>query len=292
MGKRRAFYSASYFFWLELKRMITGKKFLAEFDVTDNCNLRCRHCYHFNHNDKIEKKEVPISVWKKRFEELYKSGTRVVLMVGGEPALRADVLDLANQTFPIMSVITNGTIKIPKKFNHRLVVSIDGAQKKNDSIRGEGVFSKVIKNYSGDNRVILNITLMGDNIADLEEVVKTSKKNGFGGVICNVYDSGIGSGGSTPQKEQRKIIMNEVKRVKSLYPKDFLLNGSMVKWFESPDHSGSCYWGKEALHFDVSWKKRKCFGDFFDCSNCGCFAGSMANPIKWIRHPKEIFRII
>ena len=43
-----------YLFWLELKRIIFGVKYFAEVDVTDNCNLRCKHCYHFHGKDDIE----------------------------------------------------------------------------------------------------------------------------------------------------------------------------------------------------------------------------------------------
>src|SRR3990172_5415863 len=157
-----------YYLWLDLKRIIIGTKYNAEFDVTDNCNLRCKHCYHFQRTEDIKTHDMPASVWEKRFNELYKSGIRAVLMVGGEPALRLDVLMLADKIFPLVYVITNGTIRIPEEFNHRLFVSIDGLPKTNDSIRGNDVFSRVMKKYSGDKRVIINMTLTTENYKELE----------------------------------------------------------------------------------------------------------------------------
>ncbi|MBU0530457.1 MAG: radical SAM protein, partial [Nanoarchaeota archaeon] len=218
---------------------MTGKKFIADIDVSDNCNLRCRHCYHFHGKDVFEKKEIPIETWEQRFRELHSSGIRLLLMVGGEPALRKDVLMLANNIFPVVSVITNGTIKIPKEFDNRLIVSIDGSQKTNDSIRGEGTFARVLENYSGDKRVVINMVLMKDNYKELGEVVEIARKHGFKGVVCNINTRGVALKNPKLVNERRNII-NELKRVKSLYPKELLLSRSMIKWYEQPDHSDSC----------------------------------------------------
>jgi len=280
-----------YIFLLEFKRIVFGKIYQAEFDLTDNCNLRCKHCYHFHGKDVFKSKEVSLEVWEKRLRGLHRSGIRFLLIVGGEPALRNDVLMAADKMFPFIFVITNGTIKIPPEFHNRLFVSIDGNEKTNDSLRGKGVFSKVLKNYSGDRRVVINMTINRENYKELIDVVKISKENNFRGVICNICATGEYM--DVPlnvTRKERKIIMKELRRVKSLYPDHFLLSKSMLKWYEIPNHSKSCYWGDGVLHFDVSWNKRRCFG-FADCSNCGCFGGCMETPLRMILHPKEAIKI-
>ena len=234
-----------------------------------------------------------MGIWKKRFLELHESGIRFMLLVGGEPALRADVLMLANQVFPFNYVITNGTIKIPESFKHPLFVSLDGTRQTNDSIRGEGTFSKIMKNYSHDKRVAINMTLTMNNYKELEEVVKLAKENGFRGVVCNICASGKNV--KVPmaiKKNERRVIINELNRVKSIYPDHFLLTKSMINWYEFPNHVGFCHWGDEALHFDVNWKKRRCFGSNADCSNCGCLMGAIQNPLKLLRSPKEMMKLI
>ncbi len=286
---QRVFYLA----WLELKRVIFRVRYFAEVDVTDNCNLRCKHCYHFHGKDSFKTQELSISVWEKRLNELYKSRIRSILLVGGEPALRIDVLMLADKIFPYVYVITNGTIRIPEEFNHRILVSIDGSRKANDLIRGKGVFSKVLENYSGDKRVIINMTITRDNYKELEDVVKIAKENYFNGVVCNICAGGTNV--NVPMavgRKERENIIRELKRVKKLYPKDFLLSKTMIKWYEYPDHRDSCYWGDEVLHFDVTWNKRRCFGNNADCSNCGCGTGSMQSPMRMLRHPKEMMKIV
>jgi len=284
-------YAFFYLFLLELRRIIFRVKYFAEVDVTDNCNLRCKHCYHFNGKDNFRRKELSLDVWRKRFNDLYRAGIRFILLVGGEPALRYDVLMLANKIFPFVYVITNGTIKIPKEFNHLLFVSLDGMQEMNDSIRGKGVFSKVIRNYSEDKRIVINMTLTKDNYKELEDVVKIALENGFRGVVCNIYTPAIGE--CSPMfitRAERKLIIGELKRVKSLYPSRFLLSREMIRWYEYPDHRDSCHWGDEVLHFDVSWNTRRCFGDA-DCSNCGCFAGSIQNPLRMLKSPREMTKL-
>lgn len=279
--------------WLEARRILSGRKYFAEIDVTDNCNLRCKHCYHFHGKTKFKKDETPINVWNDRFKELHNSGVRFVLLLGGEPALRTDVLMLAHEIFPYMCVITNGTLKIPGKFTHPLFVSLDGLEKTNDAIRGKGVFSRVLRTYSGDDRVIINMTLTEKNHKELEDVVKLAKKNNFRGVVCNVCAGGTDV--KIPMsisRDERVSIIKEMNRVQSLYPNDLLLSKAMIKWYENPDHRDHCYWGDDVLHFDVNWKKRRCFASNADCANCGCLAGSFQNPVKMIMHPREAFRII
>ena len=281
-----------YLLWLDLKRSIFKTKYFAEIDVTDSCNLRCKHCYHFQEKEDAKTQDLQTCVWEKRFNELYKSGIRAVLLVGGEPALRPDVLMLADKTFPLVYVITNGTIRIPEKFNHRLFISLDGLPKTNDNIRGNDVFSKVMKNYSEDKRAIINMTLTSGNYNELEGVIRIAEEKGFDGVVCNICAGGTDRVSSmVVPKEERGALITEMKRVKALSPKRFLMTKAMIKWYEFPDHRDSCTWRNGALHFNVSWNKRKCFGNNVDCSNCGCLAGSFRSPLKMMGDLRKMVKV-
>lgn len=281
-----------YLFWLDLRRVTFKTKYFAEIDVTDNCNLRCKHCYHFQGRQDLQAKEIKFCVWEKRLKELHKFGIRAVLLVGGEPALRPDVLMLADKLFPFVYVITNGTIKITEKFKHRLFVSLDGLPNTNDSIRGNDVFSKVINNYSGDKRVIINMTLTKGNYSELEDVTRIAEENGFDGVVCNICAGGVEIGSPmVVRKEERDAVIKEMKRVKTIYPNCFLMTNRMLTWYEFPDHRGSCTWGNDTLHFDVSWNKRGCFANHVDCSNCGCLAGAFQSPLKMVRELSRMEKI-
>jgi len=282
-----------YLAYLEMKRRVRGVIYFAEVDVTDNCNLRCAHCYHFHGKEDFEKTEIPLDTWKKRFEELYAGGIRFVLLVGGEPALRNDVLMHAHGTFPFVYVITNGTIFIPKEFDHLLFVSLDGMEKTNDSIRGTGTFSKVLKNYTGDSRVAINMTITMGNYKELADVVELAKKHGFRGVVCNICASGTDKDIPMAIKRgERKLIMDELRKVKAAHPKQFLLSDKMLAWYEAADHRGRCYWGDDVRHFDAAWNTRRCFGTNADCSNCGCLAGAFQNPLAMALSPREFVNLV
>lgn len=289
------FYYATFFIkmaYCEVKRLAFGIEYIAEVDVTDDCNLRCKHCYHFNGKHEFNAKETSAAEWEERFVELHKKGIRSILLVGGEPTLRQDVILLADKIFPVASMITNGTIKVPHSFNHPLIVSLDGAGETNDNIRGAGVFSKVLANYSGDGRVIINMTLHEQNYTELEKVVRIAIDNGFRGVICNIYTPTIEEeSGFTISKQSRKVITTELKRVKDKYPKHILLSKGMMKWFTYPDHKGTCFWGDNVLHFDASWNTRRCFART-DCSLCGCLSGSIQNPVTLLKSPSILLKLI
>jgi Fe-coproporphyrin III synthase len=278
----------------EIKRVLLGIKYYAEVDITDNCNLRCKHCYHFKNPLKtIVRKELPLCIWEERFTELYEKGIRFMLLAGGEPALRLDIIELAYRTFPSVHIITNGQIEIPQKWN-RLVIflSLEGNQTKNDAIRGKGTFEKVFRNYTGDRRAIINMTLLKDNYSDLESVVHLAIRHSLRGVVCNFYTSNpLSPDPLFINEEERNIILKEVERVKKTYPRNFLLTQSMMDWYAKPDHSGHCYWGDDVLHFDSSWKRRRCFSGP-GCANCGCFAGSFQNPLSLLRYIREAFMLV
>lgn len=272
--------SSIYWFFLGFKRLVTGRKHTCEIDVTNQCNQKCRHCYFYGSGEKYQDKKFSIKIWQDRFKQLYNKGIRKILLVGGEPTLRMDVLELADKIFPVIHVITNGTLKIPRSFSHTLFVSIDGAEETNDNIRGKGTFSKVLNNYQNDSRVILNMTLFADNFHELEDVVKIAKKNRFSGVTCNIYCNSHADDEKyddfVPSKTHGEII-KELKRVKKLYPSSLLFTNSMIRWFAEPDHRQNCYWREKVDHYDVAFQTRKCFMKDPDCARCGCYAGAFSN---------------
>ncbi len=197
------------------------------------------------------------------------------------------------RSFPFIFVITNGTILIPRRFQHRLFVSIDGGRAVNDSIRGAGVFDRVLANYSGDDRVVINMVLSAENFLELETVVRLSRLHKFRGVVCNLYTPR--NDGPNPMDlppPARAAVVAELRRVKRLYPGDLLLSQAMIDWYAVADHRGHCYWGDEAVHYDVSWQRRRCFSFNADCANCGCLAGSMQSPMQMLKHPAEMRALI
>ena len=272
--------SSVYWICLGFKRLLTGIKHTCEIDLTEKCNLNCSHCYFFADGKDKTKEDFSLEIWAERFAELYRKGIRKILFVGGEPALRLDVLELADSIFPVLHVITNGIIKIPVSFNHILFLSIDGNEETNDRIRGIGTFGELIKNYKNDPRVIVNMTLSDDNYKELESVVKLSLNNRFSGVTCNIYCCDTDYDDSyekfIPIGTQEKIV-EEIDRVKKIYPAQLLFTKNMVDWYKYPDHTKKCYWRGNVDHYDVDFNRRTCFVNSPDCARCGCYAGAFSS---------------
>jgi radical SAM protein with 4Fe4S-binding SPASM domain len=119
-----------------------------EFQITDRCNLRCRHCYIGDglHQDLPLEKIFKVL---KEFEEI--QGLRLLLS-GGEPLLHPHFWKINEilREFPFRSILlSNGTLitkDIAKKLRvHEVQVSLDGMKEGHESIRGEGTFEKTLQ---------------------------------------------------------------------------------------------------------------------------------------------------
>jgi Fe-coproporphyrin III synthase len=124
-------------------------------DIINVCNLHCTHCYWWL--NRKENEELTVEQWKKVIEEKFKKKhVFIITLVGGEPTLRPDVIELFAKEFPNrVCVVSNGTFplkKIPGIYFYW--ISIDGTKDVHDSIRGKGSFEKTKKNildYLRDN---------------------------------------------------------------------------------------------------------------------------------------------
>jgi MoaA/NifB/PqqE/SkfB family radical SAM enzyme len=146
--------------------------------ITNRCNLKCKGCYALARQGK-----TGMEISSRRFERLAQEaaeiGTNIILLAGGEPLLRKDILEAAGRAKQtIFPVFTNGTmldkpyIRFFKKHRNLIpVLSIEGDRKRTDERRGQEVYAKVItaaeilrrsKMFYG-----LSLTLTRDNFEDL-----------------------------------------------------------------------------------------------------------------------------
>lgn len=279
------FFRFAHILFLETKRFITGKIYLAEFDLSDECNLRCTHCYHFRAKKHHNLNPLPLETWEEKFRELFKRGVRRILLIGGEPAVRMDVIKLASDIFPYIDICSNGTIKVESFYRQKVFVSIDGNRDIHDSIRGTGVYDRILKNYSGDQRVVISMTITKDNYTTIEDVVKLVLDQGFLGISCDVYTPAPNNAKNDEMYidiETRKKIIGELRRLKKKYPKHFLMSKKSIQWYEYPNHENTkCYWRSAVIHFDTQLNEKPAC-DYYDCGNCGHFAGANLSPLNFL----------
>ncbi len=85
----------------------------AIIDVNNICNLHCKHCYWWLTRDG-EKKELTSDDWKKIIrEKIKKNHILQTNIVGGEPMLRPDLIEIFNEEVPgKFTIVTNGTYEL------------------------------------------------------------------------------------------------------------------------------------------------------------------------------------
>ncbi len=125
--------------------------------ITTMCNLHCKGCYaRANHNccDDAEKQSMLLSAekWGELFTQAEELGIGFILLAGGEPLLRTDVLrEAAKHRKILFPVFTNGTMfsetameLLDQNRNLIPVLSIEGNREKTDLRRGQGVIAGLV----------------------------------------------------------------------------------------------------------------------------------------------------
>jgi len=122
-----------------------------ELQITNRCNLRCRHCFIGDESDGCVEELTPEQIRKilKEFEEM--QGLRV-LITGGEPLTHNDFEEI-NKMLPEFRIrkalFTNGLLLsegILEKLNvHEIQISIDGLEQAHDALRGKGTFRTAVR---------------------------------------------------------------------------------------------------------------------------------------------------
>lgn len=119
--------------------------------ITAECNLNCNGCYALANQscrDQTDQEIMPAEKWNDIFFQARKIGVSFILIAGGEPLIRKDVIKYA-AAYPemIFPVFTNGTM-IDKDYvrlfnasrNLIPVLSLEGEREQTDARRGKGIY--------------------------------------------------------------------------------------------------------------------------------------------------------
>ena len=163
--------------------------------ITSQCNLHCAGCYsRCNHAtvDAAPVRQLTSDEWLRIFGEADELGISFILLAGGEPLLRRDIVEAAgkkqNMMFPIF---TNGTYMSESYFemfdkcrNLLPVMSIEGSREVTDARRGAGIYDKLIANMDELQRRGLvfgaSVTVTTQNYRDVCSEAFLSELSGRG----------------------------------------------------------------------------------------------------------------
>ena len=191
--------------------------------ITQSCNLSCAGCY-ANANAGCENDTMTAEEWRRIFDEAESLGVSMILIGGGEPLTRPEVIkEAAEKPNIVFPIFTNGTmfdsthLKMFEK-HHNLVpiISIEGGKNTTDARRSEGVYDKTQEAMTALEKVGLlfgtSITVTPDNLEEVTQniFIENLRKKGCRVVLFIEYVP-INEGDIALSPNQSAILDERVK---------------------------------------------------------------------------------
>ena len=117
---------------------------------TMRCNLSCEGCYASKYSTQSD---MPAALFQRVVDEAADMGVYLITVLGGEPFIRADLLEvIAANPETYFQIFTNGTLVTPahverlaKLGNAALMLSIEGDEPTTDARRGPGTYRELMR---------------------------------------------------------------------------------------------------------------------------------------------------
>jgi len=147
--------------------------------ITKQCNLNCAGCYDRKNMAASVEEEMSREDWGRIFTEAAELGISAILLAGGEPLKRADVLEEAScHTSILFPVFTNGVmldktyVKFFAKNRHLIpIISIEDDEMSTNARRGSGVYTQTMQAMKSLNESALlfgtSITVTNENLHEI-----------------------------------------------------------------------------------------------------------------------------
>lgn len=156
-----------------------------ELQITDKCNLKCKHCY----IGKPSNHELPLILIEKVLDDFQQMQGLRVMITGGEPLLHSEfeAINELLKKYALRKVLfTNGLLlnkKILKKLNvDEIQFSIDGMKYGHEVLRGKGTFERVISKLKLAKEVGFTVSVATvihrENLHEFEEMDTYFRKIG------------------------------------------------------------------------------------------------------------------
>ena len=204
--------------------------------ITSQCNLHCAGCYSRCNNATVDAapvEQLTDAEWLRIFDEADELGISFILLAGGEPMLRRDIIEAAgkkpNILFPIF---TNGTF-IDKRYfelfdrcrNLIPIMSIEGEKEITDARRGKGVYDSLIRSMDEFKRRGLifgaSVTVTTQNIREVSSdafLKKLSDRGCKAVVFVEFVPVTDDSRELAPGDAERAYLRDEIERLRAEHP--------------------------------------------------------------------------
>jgi MoaA/NifB/PqqE/SkfB family radical SAM enzyme len=161
--------------WYERYKRISHLNIRSSiYDVTNQCNLRCRGCFFFSSDEhKAAPEEMDIRKWEAFVDSEKARGVNLAILIGGEPTLYLDRVAAFYKRLPTYCA-TNGLIKVPRdRFPDMMVgISLWGDEEDEKVLRGKDTFAISSKNYAGDPYTYYLYTITPKQVGRIESIIR------------------------------------------------------------------------------------------------------------------------
>lgn len=249
---------------------MTIKPIRANFEITNKCNLRCKHCYFFNklkdnaplNSNCLSEKEVFNMVKK-----LINKGILELSIGGGEPFCLKNIKKILElSTSKIYTMVTSNGMLLDNKMvnflskldNFSLQISLDGKKNNHQLIRGISskqyeMLDKIIKKCSQKIDLQIGFMLCHINLNDLDFIFQYCFQNSIKRLTILPY-IGYNKKLLLSQKEKRIAIKKilEYKNKIKVYIRDPRMNNIVN------NTKGICEAGKTTFNIDCTGNVEAC----------------------------------
>ena len=204
--------------------------------ITSKCNLHCAGCYSRCNNathDSEPVAQLTSEEWLRIFSEADDLGVSFILLAGGEPMLRRDIIEAAGERQNILfPIFTNGTF-IDERYlalfdrcrNLVPIMSIEGNREATDGRRGRGVYDRLIANMEAFQKRGLifgaSVTVTTKNLKEVSspEFIESLSKHGCKAVIfVEFVPVTEDSKDLAPGDAEREYLASEIARLREQVP--------------------------------------------------------------------------
>ena len=203
--------------------------------ITSSCNLHCTGCYsraNDSCSDEAPLNQLSDDEWDDIFSQAKEMGISFIVLAGGEPMIRKDVIVKASQHPEILfPIFTNGTLLdedylklLDKNRNLVPVLSIEGDEEITDSRRGKGVYQQLVNSMEEMKKKNIifgaSLTFTKDNLYNLLSDEYINLLHDFGCKVVffieyvPVSEDTIGL---APTDNERQLLQDGLDRLRSEY---------------------------------------------------------------------------
>lgn len=196
------------------------------YHLTNACNLRCKGCWFFSEGIDQKTSEVnnllTLEDFVKREAE---RGINAPLIIGGEPTMFPERLEVYRKYMDKVAISTNGLRKLPIEGFEDLTIAISlfGGGELDDELRAigpngkrfQGLFDRCLQNYAGDPRAGFVYAISTEALPYMEDTIRKIQDHGMR-VLLNYYVDFDESDPLRAESEAR--LLDEALRLKEEYP--------------------------------------------------------------------------